>query len=354
MPLPLIALAAAAAGSGILGGLTKKKARNQYASPELSNAYKDFIPRLRGDQPVYDASLSAYNKANEARIKDIAGITGQNQGDINKYMSYLSGAESDPYNILRNVTEDRLGYLRDFGDDLSEYGRGKQNLEMAKLNYSSGRGGSFVDSARQNRISTNLAPAFSSIISGSTPSASAIHSGRLANINQGLGLLDKRLETAHTGEGMELNPVLALGGVRGTELGVLGQLGQNINANIKGVREDQNWAGQAGSGLNSAINTFTSLYGMGALNKGATPAATQAATSTLPAMGNYAQYAQMAYNSPPPAQQPYWGISYGNPPPTPQSIGTFGYNSNPQSIVQSNNPTYPWYDTRNYGSLRIN
>jgi hypothetical protein len=341
MPLPLIA--AVAAASGILGGLTKKKTRNQYASPELSNAYKDYINRLGGDQPVYDKALADYTKDNEARIADVAGVSAQNRDDINKFMSYLSATESDPYNIQKRVTEDRLGYLKDFAGDLGQYGRGQRDVALARLGYSGGRGGSFVDSDRQNTISSNLAPAFSSIISGATPSATAIHSGRLSNINQGVGLLGNRLDTAYEGQGMQLNPALALSGLRGTELGLYGQLGQNINANIKGVREDQNWAGAASGGLDKAIQTFTSLYGMGALSGAGKAATTPAASSALPATGNYGQLASMAYNQPIQQPPPYQGtFGYGQPAQVPY-YGQFQYNpyANPYATPYGNSIVQP-------------
>lgn len=236
--------------------------------PGAGKEQTSLLGDLGADREYRQSGLADYAAAQKKRagLYDTEGALGRSQ--LQNLFTERSGDKYDPLTVERTLRSERLADLNRFATDLAAQGRRAENLGLANLGYSGGRSSSFVDSARQNRIASNLAPQFGNIIAGLTPAVSGIVQGRGSQLDAITNLINQRLGLIGLGEGIELTPAQAAQALTSGQISNLGGLIDTAKQNVAGFQKESNWADKAAGvagGLGQVAGGIADLYTGGAL-----------------------------------------------------------------------------------------
>lgn len=236
--------------------------------------------------PAYDtirnlnSTLDSNRTANQGDFADyisaFKGATPQankiNQGNID----YISGLVQRPIDSSANYKDllgFKLGQLNTQRDVLDQAGSRADNLSLAALGLGGGAGGgSYGSLARTNRISANTVPILNTIFGNTGQDVQSLSDQNYRDILLNLGLLGQRQAMVDA----PANRLLAPTGVRNQLLGAdTNSINAIVNAmknNVLGLSENTSGLGRFANAtkavdksLNSALDTYLSLYGGGAM-----------------------------------------------------------------------------------------
>jgi hypothetical protein len=326
---------------GVLDAFSPPKMERVYTSPELQGEIGTTIGGMGQYRTQAGQSLSNYEKANREAINQARRLTQQTEGEVG---GMLGGLRQSGY--MSDRERARAGDLAALNQLLGQMGGGMSRADKAaasRLGYAGRPSSSYLDKQRSSYIGAFGAPIASQIFAGLNPAAAGAASERVSNINQQLGLMDYRNQMPLGLAQLELNPLQALQAARANEIAQLGGLSDVARSNLAGFKEQRNkWAAAAGAvdqSLNSALDTFMSLYSGGMVGGGgggllggllgggkaqtAQPSRPQAAYTlpqptytpqpvVAPSIGLTAPIGYGNYGfTPPPSTS--WGLSYSNP-----------------------------------------
>jgi hypothetical protein len=255
---------------GILDAFSPPKTERVYTSPELQGEINTTIGGMGQYRTQAGQSLSDYEKANREAINQARRLGAQTEGEIG---GLLGGLRQSSYMTDRERT--RSGDLAALNQLLGQMGGGMSRADKAaasRLGYAGRPSSSYMDKQRSSYLGAFGAPIASQIFAGLNPAAAGAATERGANVAQQLGLMDYRSQIPLGYAQMELNPLQALQQSRASEISQLGGLSDVAKSNLAGFKEQRNkWAAAAGAvdqSLNSALDTYMSLYSGGMIGGG--------------------------------------------------------------------------------------
>jgi hypothetical protein len=215
-------------------------------------------------------ALGSYEAANRRAIQEAQRLGAQTEGEIGSLLGGLRGAS-----YMSDRERTRQGDLAALNTLLGQLGGGMSRADKAaasRLGYAGRPSSSYMDKQRSSYLGAFGAPIASQIFAGLNPAAAGAAAERGANVRQQLGLMDYRNQIPAGLAEMELNPLQALQAARQSEIAQLGGLSDVARSNLAGFKENRNkWAAAAGAvdqSLNSALDTYMSLYSGGMLGGG--------------------------------------------------------------------------------------
>lgn len=260
----------------LIGAFGSTKQRPVFTSPEIADRYRyDLLGEYdknrtaqQGDLAKYADLISAGNpQAKQFSDEDTASIT-KLLGDYGSY---------DPTATYERVRSGNLASLNDQFANLVNYGSAADKARMASLGLggraSSGSYGKVLDSVRAAR---NLSPVLNTIYGNLGSDTSRLTQDRYQNLMSQLGLMNQRAGLYDQRvAGRALIPSLARNAALQTDVGNLSGIGQGFNQNVAGWEAQPNgvarWGNAVGAidkGLNSALDTYMSMYGGGLMGGG--------------------------------------------------------------------------------------
>lgn len=255
---------------GIIDAFSPAKMERVYNSPELQGQLTTTIGGMDQYRSKAGQALGNYETANRRAIEESRRLGALTEGEIGGMLGGLRGAS-----YLADRERTREGDLAALNTLLGQLGGGMSRADKAaasRLGYAGRPSSSYMDKQRSSYLGAFGAPIASQIFAGLNPAASGAAQERGANVRQQLGLMDYRNQIPAGMAEMELNPLQALQAARQSEIAQLGGLSDVARSNLAGFKENKNKWAQAvkavDEGLNSALDTYLSLYSGGMVGGG--------------------------------------------------------------------------------------
>jgi len=252
---------------GVIEAFSPSKLERVYNSPELQGQLTTTIGGMDQYRSKAGQALGNYETANRRAIQESQRLGALTEGEIGGMLGGLRGAS-----YLADRERTREGDLAALNTLLGQLGGGMSRADKAaasRLGYAGRPSSSYMDKQRSSYLGAFGAPIASQIFAGLNPAAAGAAQERGANIRQQLGLIDYRNQIPSGLAEMELNPLQALQAARQSEIAQLGGLSDVSRSNLAGFQEKKNKWAQAvkavDEGLNSALDTYLSLYSGGML-----------------------------------------------------------------------------------------
>lgn len=252
---------------GVVEAFAPSKLERVYKSPELQTQAALTTAGMEGYRTKAADVLSRYDAANRRAMEESRRLGAQTESELNQLLGGLSGADylSDRERVRAGDIAAMTGLLGQIGGGMSA----ADKTAAARLGFAGRPSGTYMDKARQSYLGAFASPISQQIFSGLDRAASGAAAGRAQNIAQQLELMQQRNRIPMGLAEMELSPLEALQASRASEIGQLGSLGEVFAQNLGGFREKKNkWAAATQAvdeGLNSALDTYLSMYGGGML-----------------------------------------------------------------------------------------
>lgn len=255
---------------GIIDAFSPAKMERVYNSPELQGQLTTTIGGMDQYRSKAGQALGNYETANRRAIEESRRLGALTEGEIGGLLGGLRNAS-----YLGDRERTREGDLAALNTLLGQMGGGMSRADKAaasRLGYAGRPSSSYMDKQRSSYLGAFGAPIASQIFAGLNPAAAGAAQERGANVSQQLGLMDYRNRIPIGLAQMELNPLQALEASRQSEIAQLGGLSDVVKSNLAGFKEKRNpWAQAVGAvdqGLNSALDTYMSLYSGGMIGGG--------------------------------------------------------------------------------------
>lgn len=255
---------------GIIGAFAPPKLKRIYNNELLQGQIDRSIGGMDQFRAASDEALGGYTAANRRAIEKVGGLQQQSEGEINQMLGSLGGASymADRERAREGDLAALTGLLGQMGGGMSK----GDKIAQSRLGYAGRPSGTYTDKARASYMASFGAPLAGQIFSGLNTAASGSAAERGANIGQRMGLMQARNEMPLQMADLELNPLRARGMAREMEIGQLGDLSGVNKSNLAGFKEQKNkWAAAgeaADESINSAIDTYLSLYSGGLMGGG--------------------------------------------------------------------------------------
>lgn len=148
----------------IIGAFGSNKTAPVQYSPTLTTVQNGTINQIPGVQAQANAAVNQYaTNLNQASNT----INAMQPGDIAQSQAVTNNlANETGTGTFKTLGDYLTGKLGDFASGLAAQGQGANNLALAKLGYGGTGPSSYATDLITNRISSNLAPVFSSLMGG--------------------------------------------------------------------------------------------------------------------------------------------------------------------------------------------
>lgn len=279
----------------VIGAFGSTKQRPVFTSPEIADRYRyNLLNQYDTTQAANQGDVSNYAKAIAAGTPQAQQFANEDTQAltnlINQYGSY------DPMATRSAIREGDLASLDKQFTNLVDYGSAADKARMASLGLG-GRAsaGSYGRIQDQLRASRNLSPVLNTIYGNLGSDTSRITQDRYQNLMSQLGLMNQRAGLYDTRvANRSLMPSYARNADLQSTLANLGGISQGFGQNVagweavpNGVARWGNAIGAVDQGLNSALDTYMSMYGGGMLGgSGAFGASGTTPSNQMPSMGN--------------------------------------------------------------------
>jgi hypothetical protein len=304
---------------------------------------------VAGDRTANAADLGAYTQGINRAIGRIEALNPEDTATLGGLISRT--ATDDPMAVYRGVGDYQVGLFDRFSKGLADQGRAGQNLQFARMGLG-GRGGStYTNTALLDRISRNLAPAFSQVTGNIGRDTQILGNQRLAQGGQVANLINARRGLQTQGAELALNPAMARAELADMEAGRLGTLGSAARTTTAGFQTEKDTLGKFADGLSEAEDTvldtamgLISMYSGGMMGGGGggggkpgasnSGSASRAQAPTF--QPSYAPQVQTPQQSPGP-----WsgGFVYGSTPQGAAPAGASFYSPQVQDILYGYRPS---------------
>lgn len=257
----------------VIGAFGSTRARPVYKSTDINSYISGLL------LPEYNKTMAA-NQADVANYANLIGagmpqaqqFLGQDVSTlsnlINQYGSY------DPTATYERLRSGNLESLNKEFTNLADYGSATDKARLAAAGLgdraSAGSYGKVLD---QIRAARNITPVLGQIYGSLGSDTATIGNQRIQDLMAALGLMNTRAGLYDTRiAGRALMPAAARTAALGSDIASLGGIGGVYNQNLAGFESvpsgTARWGRAIGSideGLNSALDTYLSMYGGGAL-----------------------------------------------------------------------------------------
>lgn len=238
----------------ILGSFGKTKIKQRNYSDAVQDAITGAARASAQDRAANAADLAAYTDALRRASGRVEALNPEDTATLGRMIGETASA--DPMSVYRGIGDYQMGLFDRFSRGLAEQGRRGQNLQFARMGYG-GRGGStYTQNALLDRISQNLAPAFSQISGNLGRDTQILGNQRLAQGGQVANLIGARRGLQTQGADLLLNPALARSDLASAEANRMGALGSAARTNTAGFEQQKNTLARFAEGLSEAEDTI--------------------------------------------------------------------------------------------------
>jgi hypothetical protein len=230
--------------------------------------------KFQNDDAQYQNALQAFNNRNAATTEQLKSLASQAGTDYNNL--FLANQNYNPLDTYATLRSGNLAALKDWSGQLEGAGSRQDKLALAAMGLGGRPDSSYATALRADRVSRNVAPVLGQIFGSLGADTSMVGNQRAQNLGNLTNLINLRTNTPLIGYGMELDPINALMGVRGGQVGQLGDMVDVARNNTAGFQQKTDTLGQVANSLNSAndalwqnvgnaLSVYSSLYGGGML-----------------------------------------------------------------------------------------
>lgn len=261
-----------------LGGVISAFDKGRDPLPQYkSNYIKDYLeymaaPQLAANQKSNIADFDKYIAAYSAGTPGAQRLADEDMSRLSSLLTdYQNFNPLDTYNSIRDAN---LSSLDKQFTSLANYGSASDKARLAALGLggraSSGSYGKVLD---QIRAARNITPVLGQIYGNLGSDFSRVSGDRYQNLLSTLGLMQQRagLQDERVTNRL-LQPISGRNALMDTTFNNIGALSGLYNQNLAGFRENPSTVGRIGKAvsevdksLNSALDTYMSMYGAGAL-----------------------------------------------------------------------------------------
>lgn len=212
-----------------------------------------------------DRAIADFTSANRRAIGEAGRLNRLTEGEISGLLGGLrsSGFMADRERARTGDLSALSSLLGDLGGGMSK----SDKIAASRLGYAGRPGSTYLDKARQSYLASIGGPLAGLIFGNLNAAAAGAANERLQNLGQQMGLIQYRNQLPLGLAEMELAPLAARQSARESEIAQLQGLAEASNANFGGFKEKKNkWAAAVQAvdeGLNSALDTYLSMFGMG-------------------------------------------------------------------------------------------
>jgi hypothetical protein len=246
-----------------------RKLKRIYTSDPLQQQIDKSIGGVEAYRGDVQRGLADYGAANVENVEAQKRYAKMAEGEIGSVLGDVVKGD-----FLADRERTREGDITSLTNLLAQVGGGmsaSDKAAQARLGYAGRPTGTYADKARQAYLGAFAAPLAQTIYGGLTGAASGAEASRRAKAGTTVGLIEARAQQPERALAATLNPARARGELMGTEIGLLGGLGDVNKANFAGFKEEKNkfaaMTQAVDESLNSAVDTYASMY-TGGLSKG--------------------------------------------------------------------------------------
>lgn len=238
----------------ILGAFGKTKTTQQYYDSQLGKTITGAASAAQSNRALNDADLARYATASQQAAGRVEGLLDQDNATLGSLIA--KAGNYDPMAAYRGIGDYQTSILDRLAGSLANRGKASQNLAEARMGYG-GRGGStYTQNALIDRLSSNLAPAYASVLGNIGRDTQVLSGQGIANMANAANLISQRQNAQGAPAAYYLNPALARSQLQGEEAQNLGLLGQAAKGNTAGFRTEKDFVGRLAEGLGEAENTI--------------------------------------------------------------------------------------------------
>lgn len=247
---------------------------NAIFPPKLVQIYYDNLLKKQQDEATGQIGANrALNNAALAKFTNDAGnasdlINGLTPGDMKAYgrMADILST-SDPEALRGRLAKSNFDLFDQYARRVGSQTSLADKLQSARLGYGESGPSTYGSTLIADRTSKNLSPALTALLGNLGADTAGILGQRRADFGAADAAMNSRAAVPTRALNLDLAPLYARNDALSAEQGLIGQGIGNVKANTAGFNEKKNrWAAatqEIDKSLNSAIDTYMAMYGMG-------------------------------------------------------------------------------------------